>query len=70
MFPGTGNARPVGKKASAADLTSDVVQKQDDLQLVTIVKEGKGNMPALGHKLSDDEIHAAISYVRHLAKQR
>jgi cytochrome c6 len=60
----------MGKKAGAAGLISDVVQKQGDSQLVTVVKEGKGNMPAFGDKLSDDEIHAVITYVRQLAKQR
>ena len=60
----------MGKKAGAADLTSDVVQKQDDLHIVTVVKEGKGNMPAFGGKLSDEEIHALITYVRQLGKRR
>ncbi len=60
----------MGKKAGAADLTSDAVQKQEDSELVAVVKKGKGNMPALGDKLSDDEVHAVITYVRHFGKQR
>ena len=60
----------LGKKVGAADLTSDAVQQQRDSQLLVIVKEGKGKMPALGDKLSDDEIHAVIIHIRQLAKNR
>jgi cbb3-type cytochrome c oxidase subunit III len=57
------------QKAGAADLTSDVVQRQGDSELATIVKDGKGKMPAAGKSLSDEEIHALITYVRQLAKK-
>ena len=60
----------IGKKAGAADLTSDVVQRQGDSVLATVVKDGKGKMPAVGKSLSDEEIHAVITYVRQLAKKQ
>jgi mono/diheme cytochrome c family protein len=60
----------MGKKAGAADLTSDVVQRQGDSELATIVKDGKGKMPAAGKSLSDEEIHALITYIRQLAKKQ
>ena len=60
----------MGKKAGAADLTSDVVQRQGDSDLATIVKDGKGKMPAAGKNLSDEEIHALITHVRQLAKKQ
>jgi mono/diheme cytochrome c family protein len=33
-----------------------------------VVKHGKKKMPSFGDKLSDDDIHAVIAYVRQLAK--
>jgi cytochrome c6 len=58
----------MGKKVGAADLTSDAVQQQKDSQLEKVVKNGKKKMPSFSDKLSDDEIHALIVYVRQLAK--
>jgi cytochrome c6 len=60
----------MGKKVGAADLTSDAVQHQSDSQLEKVVKGGKKKMPAFGEKLSDDDIHALIAYVRTLGKTR
>jgi|ERR1039457_6930093 cytochrome c6 len=58
----------MGKKVGAADLTSDAVQHQGDSQLEKVVKNGKKKMPSFGEKLSDDDIHAVIAYVRQLGK--
>ncbi len=54
----------MGKKMQAADLTSSAVQQHSDSDLAKSVKNGKGKMPPLGDKLSDDEIRAVIQYVR------
>jgi len=51
-------------------LTSDTVRQQSDSQLAKIVKDGKGKMPAFDHKLSDDEIHGVITYIRQLATKQ
>ena len=58
----------MGKKLGAADLTSDPVQHQSDSQLEKVVKGGKKKMPSFDEKLSDDDIHAVIAYVRQLGK--
>ena len=58
----------MGKKVGAADLTSDAVQHQGDSQLEKVVKNGKKKMPSFSEKLSDDDIHALIAYVRQLGK--
>lgn len=38
-----------------------------DDQLIEVIKNGKGNMPAWGAILSDAEIHAVLKHVRSLA---
>jgi cytochrome c6 len=58
----------MGKTVGAADLTSGVVQHQSDSQLEKVVKNGKKKMPSFADKLSDDDIHALIAYVRQLGK--
>jgi mono/diheme cytochrome c family protein len=58
----------MGKKVGAADLTSDAVQHQSDSQLEKVVKNGKKKMPSFGEKLSEDDIHGLIAYVRQLGK--
>jgi cbb3-type cytochrome c oxidase subunit III len=54
----------MGKKVQAADLTSAVVQDQRDSQLLSVIRNGRGKMPAWSDKLSDDEIHAVLAYIR------
>jgi mono/diheme cytochrome c family protein len=58
----------MGKKVGAADLTSSAVQGQSDSQLEKAVKNGGKKMPSFNEKLSDDDIHALIAYVRQLGK--
>jgi len=38
-----------------------------DDELLTVIRNGKGAMPAWGKILSDDEIHAVLKHVRSLA---
>jgi mono/diheme cytochrome c family protein len=40
---------------------------QSNDQLLTVIRSGKGAMPAWGSVLSDEEIHAALRHVRSLA---
>ena len=47
-------------------LTSPEVKAKSEAQLITAVTKGEGKMPAFGGKLSDDEIKAAVAYVRSL----
>ena len=41
---------------------------QSDEALINVIKNGKGNMPAWGSILSDEEIHAVLKHVRSLAQ--
>jgi cytochrome c6 len=59
----------VGKSLNSADLRSAEVQKKSDAELTQSVAEGKGNMPAFKTALSEDELHAAIAYVRTFASK-
>jgi cbb3-type cytochrome c oxidase subunit III len=58
----------MGRKVGAADLTSGAVQRQNDSQLEKVIKNGKKKMPSFDDKLSEDEIHALIVYIRQLGK--
>ena len=60
----------LGKKLGAADLTSAAIQQQNDSQLATMIKNGKGQMPTFDNNLSDDEIRNVIAYIRQLAKKQ
>jgi cytochrome c oxidase subunit 2 len=50
------------------DLTGPQVAGRKDEELVKIIAEGKGKMPAAGKSLSPAEQQAVIAYVRSLAK--
>ena len=65
---GAGTA--VGKSLKVADLRSDEVQKKSDAELIQSVSDGKGNMPGFKGNITDDEIHAAITFVRTLATKK
>src|SRR5436305_9181079 len=62
---GAGTA--MGKSLKAADLRSPEVQHKPDAELIQAVSDGKGNMPGFKGTITDDEIHAAIGFVRTLA---
>lgn len=57
----------VGKSLQVADLRSAEVQKKPDAELIQSVSEGKGNMPGFKGNITDDEIHAVITFVRTFA---
>src|SRR5438270_14066733 len=65
---------PMGKKLNAHDFHADAVQKKSDGELFTIthegvMREGKPTMPAYKGKLTDDQIHDLVKYVRELGKK-
>jgi cytochrome c6 len=62
-----GGGTAVGKSLQVADLRSEEVQKKSDADLIQAVSEGKGNMPGFKGDITDDEIHAAVAFVRTLA---
>jgi mono/diheme cytochrome c family protein len=47
-------------------LNSPDVKAKSDAQLANTIAKGQGKMPAYAGKLSDDEIKAAVAYVRSL----
>jgi mono/diheme cytochrome c family protein len=47
-------------------LNSPEVKAKTDAQLVSVIAKGQGKMPAYAGKLSDDEIKAAVAFVRTL----
>jgi len=60
-----GMAKVLGEKG--LNLTSKDVTSKSDAQLLKVIAEGQGKMPAQS-KLSKDEQKAALGYVRSLAK--
>jgi len=44
------------------------MNSRTDDQLLEVIRNGKGAMPAWGKVLSDDEIHAVLKHVRSLAQ--
>ena len=66
----TGNGdTPAGKKFGARDFHSPEVQKMTDAELFERTKKGKNKMPAFDGKLSDEQIHSIVKYVRELGKK-
>jgi cytochrome c6 len=63
---GSGNT-PVGKSLQVADLRSAAIQSKSDAELTQSVTDGKGNMPGFKGNITDDEIHAVVTFVRTLA---
>ena len=58
----SGMAKSMGLKP----LNSADVQKTSATDMTALVTNGKGKMPAFKGKLSDEEISAAVSYVKSL----
>ena len=61
---------PMGKKMNLRDLRSPEVQKQSNVELLKIVTDGKGKMPAYKTKLSADELKGLVEYLRELAPNK
>jgi cytochrome c6 len=65
---GSGSS-PTGKALKAKDLKSEEVQKVSDVDITTVITNGKGKMPAFGKKLKPEDIQSLVGYVRALAKK-
>ncbi len=57
---------PVGKSMKVADLRSDKVQKETDIELTKVIAGGKGKMPAYGKQLSTPDVQSLIAFIRTL----
>jgi cbb3-type cytochrome c oxidase subunit III len=65
---GTGNTT-YGQIVGATNLTDpEWQQRVADRQLVNSIKHGRGQMPAFGEKLTDEQIYSLMSYVRAFGK--
>ena len=64
----------IGRHSGGEDAEGRVVQypaiiKAPDAELIAIVKSGKNKMPSFQGKLTDDQMKAAVAYIRTLQKQ-
>lgn len=59
---------PTGKMLKAASFKDPAIIKTPDGELIAIVKSGKNKMPSFQGKLTDDQIKAAVAYIRTLQK--
>ncbi|ADV82039.1 c-type cytochrome [Terriglobus saanensis] len=57
---------PAGKMMGARAFNAPDVIKQSDSDLLTVIKSGKGKMPAFAGKLTDPEMTALVAYIRKL----
>jgi cytochrome c6 len=64
---GTANT-PAGRAIKAASFKTASIINTPDADLIAIVKNGKGKMPAFAGKLTDDQMKAAVAYIRTLQK--
>lgn len=55
-----------GRRTEASDLTDDSVKNMAADKMARIIRNGKGDMPAFGKKLSAAQITALVRYVRSL----
>ena len=58
----------LGKNLKLRPLSSNDVQKQSDDELFTIISKGKRRMPPFDRKLSKDQIHDLVKYIRSLKR--
>jgi mono/diheme cytochrome c family protein len=65
-----GAGSSVGKSMNVPDLRSSVVQDKADTEIAQVISNGKGGMPAFKGSLSDDQIHALVTYVRSLHQKK
>ncbi len=61
-------ATPAGKNLKAVSFKDPAIVKATDAQLISAVKNGKGNMKPNTGKLTDDQIKAAVAHIRTLQK--
>jgi mono/diheme cytochrome c family protein len=61
-------ATAMGKTMGLKDLGSADVQGMSDADLMNMIANGKGKMPAYKGKLTDDQIGDMVKYIRSLKK--
>jgi cytochrome c6 len=59
---------PAGKAMAARPFNAPDVVKQSGADLTTVIKSGKGKMPAFAGKLTDSQITDLVTYIHTLQK--
>jgi mono/diheme cytochrome c family protein len=59
----------IGKKMGIRDLASPDVQKMSDVELTTVIADGKDKMPSYKKSLKPEQIKDLVAYIRSLAKK-
>jgi cytochrome c6 len=59
---------PAGKTMKARPFNSPDVLKESDADLIAIIKNGKGKMPAFAGKLTDAQITDLVAHIHTLQK--
>jgi cytochrome c6 len=63
----TGHAdTPAGKAMGAHAFNAPAVIKESDTDLLAVIKNGKGKMPAFAGKLTDPQMTDLVAYIRKL----
>jgi len=57
----------LGKNLKVRPLTSPETQQQSDEELIVIIAKGKNRMPPFERKLSREQIHEVLRFVRSLS---
>ena len=60
---------PAGQAMKAASFSSPEVTKQSDADLATVIRKGKGKMPAWKGALNDDQIKDVLAYIHTLQQK-
>lgn len=60
---------PAGKKYHATSFNSATALKKSDAELLTITRNGKGQMPPWADVLSDAQLKGVIGYIRAFQKK-
>ncbi len=66
---GEGNT-DMGKASETPSLGAPNILKMSTADLVNSVKNGNGDMPAYGKKLTDDQINELVAYIQTLQKKK
>jgi mono/diheme cytochrome c family protein len=60
---------PAGKSMKARPFSSPDVLKETDAEMIAVIKNGKGKMPAFAGKLTDAQIDDVVAYIHTLQKK-
>jgi cytochrome c6 len=66
---GSGNTA-IGKKNNVKDLRSPEAQKATDAEWFELISKGKKPMPPFASRLSEEQIHGVIAYLREIGKKK